>query len=421
MNKKNKTYLKQTTNAVAKILILILIVMILLTAVGISSLFISLSGTDEIFLWLPWIGGIIFCSYLSMCLFRVKDKTYRNKFFFKGLAFFVLIVIGLNAFMFFKNKIDVVDEKGDNGVDIKQYLPFESGSKVVKLDEKSTLKINDNLPKLDGALALYPVYAAFVQAVYPSQKYVVDDSNNPFGRESSIDMVLEYNDDDPFVCSNTANAYKRLIIGNADMIFAAGPSKEQIEMAKEKGKEFHLTPIGKEAFVFFVNSRNPINNLSIQEVKDIYGGKINNWSTVGGKNRKIRAFQRPTNSGSQTTLLKFMGNSPLIEPEKKDVPAGMGGMISEVASYKNYGNAIGFSFLYYTTEMVNDKKIKILSLNGVEPNKENIRNGKYPLFSNFYIVTTDSKNPNVKKFTEWILSPQGQEIIEKTGYIPLTD
>ena len=223
-------------------------------------------------------------------------------------------------------------------------------------------------------------------------------------------------DDYSVLCTNTVGAYERLISDYVDIIFVAGPSKEQLQMAEDAGVKFKMTQIGREAFVFFVNAKNPVNELSTDDIKKIYSGSSTNWADFGGKNRKIRAFQRPENSGSQTAFIKFMGDTALMNPPKEDVATGMGDMVKNVAAYKNYDNAIGYSFLYYASEMVANKKIKLLAIDGVAPTRENVANKKYPYASEFYAITTTTKNPNVEKFIEWILSPQGQYLVEKTGY-----
>ena len=312
--------------------------------------------------------------------------------------------------------IPVIDTTlDDRDALLYQYEPFRSGSKAVVLDEAPSLQFDRktaNNIRLDGATALYPVYASFVQNVWPA------------GTDASRYTAEGYG---AVACSGTIDAYTRLIKGEADMIFAAAPSEAQIEAARNAGVEFHLTPIGREAFVFFVNSKNPVEDLTVEHIQGIYTGEITNWKEVGGKNQSIRPFQRAENSGSQSALLRLMEGLPLMEPETEDRIAGMGGIINEVASYRNYKNAIGFSFRYYSTEMVENGNIKLLALNGVEPTKETIRDGSYPISSYFYAVTAspigesapEENNPDLAAFLEWILSPQGQAIIEKVGYVSL--
>ena len=281
------------------------------------------------------------------------------------------------------------------------YTPFEKSENLAHLDSKSTLKFSkdDDLPVLDGATALFPIYCSFVEAVYP--------------KNCNIQDVVFF--------TKTSKAYERLIEGKNDIIFVAEPSKQQREMAKEKGIEFNMYPIGYEAFVFIVNRRNPVDSLTIQQIKDIYSGKITNWKEVGGRWQKIRPFQRPTNSGSQTAFVKVMGKDfDLIPPETHKVATSMGGMLDRVSDYENHDNAIGYTFRYFLETMNDSSEIKMLKINGVAPTRENIRNKTYPITDNFYAITVKGRETeNTKKLIEWIVSEQGQEIIDKVGYVPL--
>nr|WP_249023470.1 substrate-binding domain-containing protein [Planococcus salinarum] len=290
----------------------------------------------------------------------------------------------------------------DGEVNLEDYQPFTDSEKLARLNSTASFKIEHDLPKLDGATALYPLYAAFVEAVYPAGDY------------PSYDPV---NSD--VVSTTTREAYDRLLAGKTDIIFVAGPSAGHQKTAEARGIELEMTPIGREAFVFFVNSRNVVDDLSSDEIKNIYAGEVTNWSDVGGKNDEIRAFQRPVDSGSQTTFIKFMEETPIQEPEIEEMASGMGGIISEVASYRNYKNAIGYTFRFFSVEMVQNDKIKLLAVDGVEPSIETIRSDEYPLSAEFYAVTAGSDNPNVGPFIEWILSEEGQELVESTGFVSI--
>jgi len=284
-----------------------------------------------------------------------------------------------------------------------RYRLFVENNKLAILDEKPNLKftIYDDLPVLDGATALLPVYASFAQAVYPKNDY----------RETER-LVLS---------SRTPEAYENLLQGKADIIFCAAPSDAQKNQFIESGLNLKLVPIGREAFVFFVNKKNIVDNVTIGDIQGIYSGKITNWKELNWANKKIRAFQRPENSGSQTMLEKIMGNIPIMEPRREDVSEGMGGIINRVAVYKNFPNAIGYSFLFYSTEMVKNDQIKLLSVNGVHPSRKTIQDGSYPFSDSFYAVYIDdvNKNVNVEFFIEWILSEQGQYLVEQMGYTPI--
>ncbi|MCE7791351.1 substrate-binding domain-containing protein [Salipaludibacillus sp. CUR1] len=336
--------------------------------------------------------------YLAVYFFiPVRPKVLK----IAAAVFFSLAVLSAAGYWGYNTYIDNLKMVTDRGVDLHDYQPFEEGTNVAVLETQSSFQIGDELPVMDGATALYPVYASFAQAVYPEKNY------DPYGRHSEV------------VSTKTDEAYNRLISGEADIIFAAGPSENQELQAERYGVELELTPIGKEAFVFFVNSRNPVAGLTVEDIQSIYSGETANWKEVGGNDEAIRAFQRPADSGSQTALENLMGNTPLMEPPTEDVVGGMGGIISETANYHNYRNALGYSFRYFSTEMVQNGDIKHLEIEGVYPEKETIRDGTYPITSEFYAVTAGSDNPHVDDLIDWILSPEGQELIEKSGYVPV--
>ena len=170
----------------------------------------------------------------------------------------------------------------------------------------------------------------------------------------------------------------------------------------------------------FVNLHNPVVDLTIEQLQGIYSGEIKNWRTLGGKDETIRPFQRNENSGSQTAFIHFMQGKTIMKPPMEDVVGGMGGIVSQTADYANYGNSIGFSFRFYVNEMAQNKEVKILKINGVYPDLETIRNGVYPLSSSFFAITLSGNDkPNILKFLDWIISEQGQYLVEKTGYCPI--
>ena len=106
-----------------------------------------------------------------------------------------------------------------------------------------------------------------------------------------------------------------------------------------------------------------------------------------------------------------------MEAETEKVNAFMGGIIEQVADYKNYSNSIGFSFRYYLETLIANPNVKMLKVDGIEPTPENISNETYPITGSLYAVTyKDNENRNVDLLIDWILSEEGQEIVEKTGY-----
>ena len=290
--------------------------------------------------------------------------------------------------------------------DYRTYEPFREDSLVQTLDEKATLLFSkdDTLPRMDGATALYPVYAAFCQAVYPE----------PADEDSAFYW-------DTITCSTTTMAYRSIVDGSCDIIFVAGPSEEQEAYAAEKGVELVYTPIGREAFVFFVHPDNPIESLTLDQIRGIYSGEITRWEQLGVEGLgEILAYQRDEGSGSQTALQRFvMRDTPLMPADREKTIDGMGDIIDRVSAYQNHRNAIGFSFRFYSTALMKGFDVKLLKINGVAPTVENIENGSYPLASSFYAVTRSDANENTLALLDWICGEQGQELIRKTGYTPI--
>ncbi len=323
---------------------------------------------------------------------KKKKKVYIIIYVCAALAIFVAFCIQTAVESYQESiTIDVTPNINTN-----EYLPFEENSKIVKL-ENASLSLNEDLPIIDGATAAFPVYSAFVHAVYPKNTELYDG-------------VFEYN--------NTSRGYGCLARKETDIFFGAYPSKEQIANAAEHGTTFKYTKIGYEAFVFFVHKDNPIESLTADEIRGIYSGEITNWEKVGGKNEKIVAFQRNEGSGSQSMMLRFMGDTQIMEPDTVEVVGGMGGIIEEVADYKNKSNSIGFSFRYYVEGIIQHPDIKVIAVDGIYPSVENIKNGTYPIIAPVYAVTYEGNpNENVDKLIEWILSDEGQYIIEETGYV----
>ena len=283
-------------------------------------------------------------------------------------------------------------------VDVRSYLPHEEGSDLPKI--QSSLKLTDNLPVLDGAAALVPVYAAIIDNVYPEGCVTYEggsfSDDNYYGENFAEDSAMQY--------KNTVRGYKAIVDGTTDILFCAGPSEEQKQYAADNGVELVYVPIGLEGFVFFVNEHNPVNDLTVEQIRKIYAAEYTNWSEVGGANRIINPVTRLEGSGSQTTFEAFMGNYKL-------------GRKSPLAIT---GASIGFSFRYYMDGIVENSSVKMLSLNGVYPSAENIQNRTYPIVAQFYaIYRADNDNENIPLLIDWILSEEGQELIEQTGYVKI--
>ena len=386
MNKEN--------NKIENLVFKLIVTVLALVACYIVSVYLLLIlGSSKINV-ISTVWSIFLLPTLLLILIYSKNKKRDLKIWGIFILIFFL-VLGINiGIIKYEESITI---KTNVNIDCSEYLPFIEDSKIVKLDNEASLKLTDNLPRVDGAAAVFPVYSAFVNATYPNTV-------------SLNDGIFEYR--------NTVRGYRSLALKETDLFFGAFPSEEQIDFARKQGNEFEYTEIAKEAFVFFVHKDNPVESLTTEEIKKIYSGKITNWKEVGGKDEEIIAFQRNEGSGSQSMLIRFMAGTPIMDAPTEQVNDFMVGIIDQVSDYKNKTNSIGFSFRYYMEGIIKNPNVKILKVDGIEPNVQNIKNDKYPITTSLYAVTyKNNDNENVQKLLDWILSDEGQEIIEKTGYV----
>ena len=390
----------------------------------------DLRGFSKVMITLCMIGDCILIGFFVLMSFFLEARWYMGLCCFFGgvlavwLLFMLLahrfskksvlvwlccalpvlgVLVGVPLYDGYLDRITLAEE-----FNYRTYEPFRADSLVKTLEEPASLRFDadDALPRMDGATALYPVYAAFCQAVYPESL-------------GEMDYWTEYHR--VITCSTTSGAYKAIVEGERDIIFVAGPSEEQEAYAAERGVELVYTPIGREAFVFFVHPKNPVDGLSLDQIREVYSGKITQWEELGAPRLgKILAYQRDEGSGSQTALRRFvMGDTPLMTPDKEEVVDAMGGMVEKVSAYQNHRNALGYSFRFYCTALMKGFDVKLLEINGVAPTAENIENGSYPLASSFYAVTRSDADENTRALLDWITGPQGQALVERTGYTPV--
>jgi phosphate transport system substrate-binding protein len=244
--------------------------------------------------------------------------------------------------------------------------------------------------------------------------------------------------------STTPNAYDRIINGGTtnglisewiswgawkeyhfnkrpDIVIATYPSTEELNMASNAGIELIIRPVCFDSFVFITHRDNPVESLTVEQIQEIYSGKITNWKEVGGKNSEIVAYQREPNSGSQTAMEEMvMKKVPMIKPPMEKVPTGMGMLVDAVVYYKNNTMSLGYTYKYYVDRLYTSPDIKILKVNGIMPSDENVRNNRYAFIApyNAVIRSTDADETG-GRFLNWMLSDEGQACISQAGYVSL--
>ena len=375
-------------------------------------LILSIYGTYTAIIYL----GLIL---LFSLIFSTASLNHRKYSIFPAVFVFCAVLCCFTYFQSPNYKYRNHDHgfkymNGFSSTDFSDYHVYTENSKLVSLDHEPEFVIEnpEDMPVMDGAEATYPLYAAVAKTLYKDIDVIeMNYKKQNIGSIDNGSIVTFY---------NTAVGFERLVAGDVDLFFGAKPSASQQEYAKEAGVELVYTPIGKEAFVFFVEEDNPVSSLTTDEIKSIYHGDITNWSKLGGKSEVIIAFQRPERSGSQSMMVYFMGDVSLKKPLTYEMEDSMSGIIEKVAEYQNEAGAIGYTFRYFLEGLNEVENVKMLEINDVYPSNETIQNGTYPLVTTLYCITVkNNDNPYVQKVVDFLLSEDGQFLIEMTGYSPL--
>ena len=284
---------------------------------------------------------------------------------------------------------------------IMGYLYFTKEDVKKEMQEKEEKKqslviFNDeNYPKVEGITMLQPLVNKF------KETYT--------GSETKETINIQ----------NEEQVYNKLINGETDMIITTYPSDEMIQSAKDKNIELEITPIAKDAFVFLVNKDNTIENLTLEQIQQIYSGKIKNWRNVEGPNIEIIAYQCPTNSFTQLGMLKLVMKDKMMTPPQESLNSSNGNIVDVISQYVDQNNSIAYSYLYNANTMYKNENIKFLSINGVAPTYDNVKKGLYNLQTTYYAVVKKGgqENSNVSKLLNEIKNKKGQEIVREAGYV----
>ena len=217
----------------------------------------------------------------------------------------------------------------------------------------------------------------------------------------------------------THSAYLNLINQKADLILVArAPSNEELDLAALSGVDLIIQPVALDAVVFIVNENNPVADLSLDEIQDIYTGKLTDWGQVGGQTAEIHPYQRDAQSGSQQLMQSLvMKDLPMIDAPLMVLLK----MIAPFYAISEDPLGIGYSVYYYEENMAPNEKVKLLAVDGIKPDHETIQTRQYPFTTEVYaVVRADSPPRSVAvRLRDWLLSAAGQEMIEKSGYVNL--
>lgn len=219
----------------------------------------------------------------------------------------------------------------------------------------------------------------------------------------------------------TGSVWRYFLSGDGvDLLIAYEPPEEIKTEYSAELEEMEIDPIGRDALVFLVNSHNPVDSLTVEQLQKVYTGEITDWGELGSGSGPIQPFQRNSESGSQTLFLKLLMTDGLIPMEPlTDVVPTMGGLIDQVASYDGSGGALGYSVYYYADLMYSNPDLKLLKVDGVAPSGETIADKSYPLTNDFYLAIradTPEDSP-IRQVRDWLLSAEGKKLLEDNSYV----
>jgi phosphate transport system substrate-binding protein len=167
--------------------------------------------------------------------------------------------------------------------------------------------------------------------------------------------------------------------------------------------------VAKDALSVLVNKENPLSNLTIEQVRDIFTGTITNWSHLGGWDQSIQVAIRPPTSGTHLYFKEFVLDNAEYSSAVQILPTN-----SAIANFvQDNPSAIGHSGIEVSDAVTH------CQINGIAARRKNVREGRYPLSRYLYLYTIQTPSGKVKQFIDWVISPAGQMVVSQAGFISL--
>ncbi len=210
--------------------------------------------------------------------------------------------------------------------------------------------------------------------------------------------------------SGSGNGAKSLINRTCDIATMSRAMKPQeLAAAKSRG----ITPVSSiaalDGIAIVVHPSNPVRNLTIAQLADIYKGRVSNWRQVGGPNSQIVVIQRESNSGTQESFKDLVVGKRTLIVSSAETQASNGAVKSRVSLTRGAVGFLGLGFV--------DRSIKKVAVNGVLPSPETVKNGTYPLARPLFFVTGGKPAGLVRQFVELPRTPDGKRIVRELGFV----
>ncbi|MDD5644662.1 MAG: phosphate ABC transporter substrate-binding protein [bacterium] len=234
----------------------------------------------------------------------------------------------------------------------------------------------------------------------------------PIAQAASEEFMDQNPDIDIFVQGGGSGVgMSSLVDGTCDIADASRAIKDkELTQAAAKGVKPKAHVVAMDGIAVIVNAKNGIANLTVGQLRDIYTGKISDWAQVGGTEGKIVVVSRDSSSGTYEAFNELALKKEKVRNDAL-LSASNQAVVTTVAKTRG---AIGYAGLGYLSG-----DVKALMVNGIECSKDTVLSGEYPLARPLFMYTNGKPSGDVKSFIDFVLSSEGQAIVEEQGFVGL--
>lgn len=276
-------------------------------------------------------------------------------------------------------------------------------------------------PSVDGSTSTYPLQVTIACTIldvrcawtegdfFDTTRRITPE--NSLMASDEIEAIFKLNH------SGTHGAYMNLIAKQADLILVARePSGDEMAAAETERLDLHVLPVALDGFVFLVHADNPVQSLTLEQIRDIYTGKITNWAEVGGLEAEIHTYQRNPNSGSQELMEKLVMRGEAMIDSPDMILLSMMGPFSAI---RDDPLGIGYSVYFYAANIFPEERVKMIAIEGIGPASATIARRTYPLVTEVYAVLREDTPVGhaARTLRDWLLTREGQQAVAGSGYV----